>query len=144
MKNAIKDYLHLYLGCQVDWKKFPDNESYSRNYRDLGTLACISIHGDVVIETKDSQFHRKLKDVKLVLRPLSDMTKEEANFLDAMAKAQKDGQVKPANCEFVTGIRTTSAEALRVLLSKGFDLFNLIPEGLAIDKADLTVKTLHP
>lgn len=96
-------------------------------------------------------------DFKLVLRPLSDMTEEDViswgdvtvshtpycveldskddfgEFTEIypdgsiLSKSKDDGEMRPIN----------GGELFRLLLSKGFDLFNLIPDGLAIDKSTL-------
>ena len=72
----------------------------------------------------------------LLLRPLSDLTEDEGFELsDTM------GFFTPDN--FITAIKSGSKyvmdfrlsfELTQYLLKQGFDLFNLIPEGLAIDK----------
>jgi hypothetical protein len=59
--------------------------------------------------------------IKLLLRPLSDMTEEEG--MEIFWKP-----VKGENFSIKTG------EEFRQLLIKGFDLFGLIDAGLAIDK----------
>lgn len=55
-------------------------------------------------------------DFKPILRPLASMTEAET-------KEYKDLFLEHPDCY----------EKTRWLLSKGFDLFNLIPEGLALD-----------
>lgn len=67
-------------------------------------------------------------DGKLVLRKLSDMTFEESD------------ELKKVECKFHnTPYKPISDWAYKIdwLLSKHFDLFNLIGEGLAIDKTTL-------
>ena len=91
---------------------------------------------------------------KLRLRPLSDMTREEAIFYASLHR-NMDGfvgnvGVKPGNNSdthikyfmggwgmslFVGGPSSTyKAAAFHYLLKQGFDLFGLIEAGLAIDK----------
>lgn len=66
-------------------------------------------------------------DGKLVLRKLSDMTEEE--------RAQKD-RLKNMEDNYTSAWEPlmNRAESIKYLLSKHFDLFGLIPAGLAIDK----------
>lgn len=105
------------------------------------------------------------KDCVLELRPFSDMTEEEAKiFMDLRSDAEVykkdvfdnyiefkykwfDEDVRPTThdgkCYSAIGIGKDAAklfvhpEKLLYLLKQGFDLFNLIPEGLAIDKTKL-------
>lgn len=106
-----KDYLHLYLGCDTD----------------KGKLIGIELNKAVCMMDDLSIVEGNIYSLKLILRPLSDMTEEEASesrkIFDSMVAADK------LNCEI---------EAARTLfaLSKGFDLFGLIDAGLAIKKSD--------
>ncbi len=177
----IKDYLHLYLGCDTLDKD--NNRSYLVAVYDDGVgfvryaneAVCISFNRDV---------H------KLILRPLSDMTEDECKYLawfhmdsekhlDADARITIEevdtnivygdgGLMVDSNAAVVIEISCRcfegqlcvrangdlemwsergerlemdrQGESVRYLLSKGFDIFNLIPEGLAIDKTKLTEK----
>lgn len=118
--KELKDYLHLYLGCEIDvsgQREILDSVAKSgqietlfrghlRNYRDLSD-----------------------EDIAPILRPLSDMTEEE------------EGKIK---CSNWTGMQhgewEYTIESFRFLLSKHFDLFGLIESGLAIDKTTLKEK----
>jgi hypothetical protein len=67
--------------------------------------------------------------VQLQLRPLSSMTEEEAiEYFEVCSL--KIGDYIGSGPDWVP----ISARSTKHLLSKGFDLFNLIPEGLAIEK----------
>ena len=114
MKKELKDYLHLYLGCEIDisgQREILDSvaksgqietlfRGYLRNYRDLSD-----------------------EDIAPILRPLSDMTDEEA---------QEVYTIKGKNA-----FNNFEGETTKHLLSKHFDLFGLIEAGLAIDKTTL-------
>lgn len=146
MKKDIKDYLHLYVGCEVSREH---SESRSKKFIEHGRLVGVSASevevGETVavIDAGLDHFHEwYVSETKPLLRPLSDMKEEEAAHIDRMARRQKDGQVTPANTKFVTGIRTETAEALVYLLSKSFDLFGLIEDGLAIDKTQIATDTI--
>jgi hypothetical protein len=72
----------------------------------------------------------ELIDGKLPLRPLSDMTEDEMTKIEKFyGKYAGKGLEERLN---------TDAEITRYLLSKHFDLFNLIPERLALDKTKIT------
>ena len=110
----IKDYLHLYLGCEfigryVDWDE--DNFPITITYQTLLNV-------------------ERYTTIKPILRPLSSMTGEEKKELE---KIEKNEYVADAGIEQDIW---TSKEFL-YLLSKHFDLFGLIDAGLAIDKTKL-------
>jgi hypothetical protein len=67
------------------------------------------------------------------------MTEEEANEIEGewgsygLGEPHLVNALKENNLHYVKKLEE-AFELTRYLLSKGFDLFNLIPEGLAIDK----------
>jgi hypothetical protein len=112
---GIKDYLHLYLGCEMMYEG------------EISTLESVSSSGLVGDENRDESGEGwyDVSDIKPILRPLSDMTDEEAKVMQPMfAKYHKDGK---QGIEFCAKITTYA-------LQKHFDLFGLIDAGLAIDK----------
>lgn len=111
MGKEIKDYIHLYLGCEVMVES--DN---SDSYKDV--IEAIVVEESVNLKKTSDYYFEGYNDfeIKLLLRPLSDMTDEEADITHGILNDYH------------------THEATRFLLSKHFDLFNLIPEGLAIDK----------
>src|SRR5688572_910316 len=125
----IKDYLHLYLGCDVKHEAL-------KNIRPLTPAWYGALQKENILYL-----------LKPILRPLSDMTEEEAIGL---AKIQKyDIPEDDGVREELINIYTYDDEELTLgnylpvkyyldgllyLLKQSFDLFNLIPEGLAIDK----------
>lgn len=133
MEKQLKDYLHLYLGCDL--------------WTGTGRVKLIAIQAECIPNTDFTVYclngniiHRCTMDenTKPLLRPLSSMTEEEGKILDAMAQQQHDNFTEIPNCKFFTGIRTKSADAFLYMLSRSFDLFNLIPDGLAIDSTKPT------
>lgn len=126
--KELKDYLHLYLGCEIDisgQREILDSVAKSgqietlfrghlRNYRDLSD-----------------------EDIAPILRPLSDMTDEEyteyANieFGEDTTDWDYDEKTKRSIGE------VTEFNRFAYLLKKHFDLFGLIEAGLAIDKTTL-------
>jgi len=101
----MNNYLHLYLGQECEITTIDDK--VKMHIVNIKTLSFI-----------DST--RSVTSVKLKLRPLSDMTDEE--------------QEKWESLEPSSGMAKNEAARTAYLLSRGFDLFGLIEEGLAIPK----------
>lgn len=125
MSKEIKDYLHLYLGCEVDYsgtrcELFGVHQAYCV-IGDFGNI------GMVKIPTED--FIR----LKPILRPLSDMTEDELNECGNLDYDFSD-EPELNKWDYKSFDTLISANQFVWLLSKHFDIFNLIPEGLAIDK----------
>lgn len=120
MKN-IKDYLHLYLECEV----------LSSNSGMVWQLIGI-VNDDGVLYHKDFKKNTaSLQNLKPILRPLSDMTEEEAKEIGFWSELYN----KITGTEKGHAIYDLyTAEKLRLALSKHFDLFGLIEAGLAINK----------
>lgn len=122
MAKELKDYLHLYLGCKIMITDPKDGEAKERALVGIDntfTNPVRCINGEYV-----SAFD--FTDVKPILRPLESMTEEERVFHSSL---QARWPVTPAH-RHLTCIGETP-ESFHWLLSKHFDLFNLIPEGLA-------------
>ena len=121
MKN-LRDYLHLYIGsARVEY-----DSSYMRD-----------------LTPSEYGIARHVADnVKLVLRPLSDMTKEEAVYIkrilrdnhgiDTIKTVLKNGW----HLGHIGANASQMFQITQYLLSKGFDLFGLIEDGLAIDASE--------
>jgi hypothetical protein len=125
MKKELKDYLHLYLGCEV----FIESYSFMNgNKREklIDKLTEVGINGRIDCE----KYTPPDGDVKLVLRPLSDMTEEEKTEMMQQKHKYDTGNSMS---------HTITDHAYRVhwAINKHFDLFGLIEAGLAIDKATL-------
>jgi hypothetical protein len=126
MKN-IKDYLHLYLGCQC-------KQMGQANEDQTFTLTGIS-YDDLQRQwwayfTGEEECYAVVKDVFPILRPLSDMTEEEMEHVGPMPHIPLHKE--DLNYAIIRG--TWTPEQTKYLLSRGFDLFGLIDSGLAIDK----------
>lgn len=132
MKKELKDYLHLYLGCECETKdgimelsSIELNDRFPVWFRRKWDNKSLSYkpHRNAQILTKDNHVGRgfRYSQVKPILRPLSDMTDEEKEVIwwrldDHMLFSPRDFQY---------------------LLSHRFDLFGLIESGLSIDKTTL-------
>ena len=122
--KKIEDYLHLYLGCEA--KVDVENE--------LGQLLAIVLSERIQLGIGFGFNNRAIRlhyseEVKLILRPLSDMTDEESKKVN-FPVFNKNG-TPLLNMWF--------PEDFLYLLSKHFDLFGLIDAGLAIDKTKTVI-----
>jgi hypothetical protein len=121
MEKKIQDYLHLYLGCECVWQ---DSRAEITN-NGKGKLTEIGKR-IAVIESKGELAECMPFEAKPILRPLSDMTEEEEDkFYSFWSGSCSTGNLKLSI--------EREAQATMFLLSKHFDLFGLIPAGLAID-----------
>jgi hypothetical protein len=77
--------------------------------------------------------YSSLDACKPILRPLSDMTQKERKQIGPTWHKEYEPEI--TDNEFNT-------EEIRLMLSKGFDLFGLIDAGLAIDKTTLQTSSL--
>lgn len=138
----LKDCIHFYYGGQCLF----DNKNWTINR--IGQLY-IRLHRLRPLEDMGGGDHYTeilLKDMKLVLRRLDSMTEEEkyevvttityshvkfSTRQSALESFDVDRYNKKHNNEFYP-------DEFLYLLRKGFDLFNLIESGQAIDAATLT------
>lgn len=124
----IEDYLHLYIGCEVLCPE--NNEKYTLTGVDGNTVYLMHTEGGA--ETI-------MEYIKLLLRPLSDMTEDEMEYMGITLKqGTMNIQYMRYSNKFGDYEYTPSAEAFRWMLSKGFDLFGLIESGLAIEKTKVS------
>lgn len=107
--KKIEDYLHLYIGQEV---KVP------------GGIVGLT-HGLI------SRFDFKHYGMKLLLRPLSSITKDEVK--ESTIKNYSTTYTRTEDI-ITIDIKSLSPNQFRYLLNKGLDLFGLIESGIAIDK----------
>jgi hypothetical protein len=133
--KQIKNYLHLYLGCEAI--------IHFMNEDIVCEIITVSNGGAFLSgKSKDGKAvnrHGAVDGVKPILRPLSDMAKDEMDRCMEIKSVSTGGIVIRDVI-----ISVSDPEITRYLLSKGFDLFNLIPEGLALDKNTLDLKGHTP
>lgn len=163
----LKDYLHLYLGCDV---MTPDGigKLVGLPYSIVGRDRVI-VHFGRMVKTKNSidggydktrnhgayAIHAARYEpigsvgitedgfdmpggVKPILRPLSDMTEGELQECGNLVYDFSDDQSGlDLNNHKLEDFLLTTSEQFHWLLKKGFDLFGLIPAGLAIDKTSI-------
>lgn len=156
MSKEIKDYLHLYLGRQVEVMP-----AQAKSY--VGQLQQIDVNGYCIVADTSITRHTHIDYIKPFLRDLSDMTEEEVktwlryryNSVKEFDEVQKDKsgywynfktesnlteKVKKLKRRFIFWQQISDEsypENFKFLLSKGFDLFGLIPAGLAINAKEL-------
>lgn len=162
MVKILEDYLHLYFGCKVEYG-YEGREKIGRLIGkvcpfgwQVDQLRLISPHLNV-----DSRF------IRLFLRPLSSIAKEDIDLgdfileYDIIIQPFTGGYVVELDSVHNDGYMITiypdgsmncvckdnseqypfhGGDLFRQLLSKGFDLFDLIPAGLAIDSTLLNPK----
>jgi len=121
MKN-IKDYLHLYFYSEIELTEIFIKVGYQLGQRFIPT------GGEISLALRDNPVFA----CKPILRPLLDMTEDEGKELDWTFRlgweSRWDGIGIP---------QVLKPEEFRYLLSKGFDLFGLIHDDIAIDKTTL-------
>lgn len=150
MAKDIKDYLHLYLLADVLV------QGEERTGRLTGTMNG-NYECEIQFRLVDNPHHSEEEpetvnadDVKLCLRPLSDISEEEKDAfieicglepedISCLVRSRDDFFPEPET-SFGTAHLTNIAQwsvGVIYLLSKQFDLFQLIELGLAIDKTIL-------
>lgn len=112
--KKIEDYLHLYLGCEAYWQEDGIKSTYPK-----------AIDYDML---KNADW------IKPLLRPLSDITEEELDDCTILSADMMNIISDPFSKERMIVEFECNARVNKYLLSKGFDLFGLIEDGLAIDK----------
>lgn len=114
--RQLKHYAHLYLGCELISKA--TNEVTGKLEGVVGNMAHFRISG--------VWYSAPIEDYKISLKLLESMTEEEKKEYSNMVPDSHNGA-----SSFSPWINLNSKRTLWAL-SKHFDLFNLIPEGLAI------------
>lgn len=139
----IRDYIHLYLGCNVVLDPGTATESTERM---TGILMSAFIGEDnqlfaqVEMKTLVSTSHRNhpVSRIKLILRPLSSMTEEEMNEIDCDKRGKKTFFTE---AYYESGWIEIEDAAKRVnyLRSRRIDCDGLISAGLAVEQKQVGV-----
>lgn len=117
--KRIENYLHYYLGCDV---MVPDEKEACK-------LVAVNDQSGYI----DSGCDYPLAEIKPLLRPLFEITEEEAAM--AFKSASPRGKVEGRQViKYYSNVSFLEPPEFHYLLSRGFDLFGLIDAGLAIDK----------
>jgi hypothetical protein len=113
--EQVKNILHLYLGCSV----------VHRNYQDSKLIKITSIHSNGEFNAGKDEMSKNIRNYKLVLRPLTDMSEEEKNELELYQYENMQGDNNQPQ---------RTALVIKWYLERAFDLFHLIENGFAIGK----------
>jgi hypothetical protein len=138
MKN-IKDYLHLYLGCEVESNITWSSELIPIRKADPEDITLVY---DALERQEKLPNDYNGKYCKPVLRHLSSMTDEESlecgkgvlDFYPTKKGNEKNGGLWSST--------TYHPSQILWLLSNHFDLFGLIEDGLAIDATKLNTGSI--
>ena len=151
MNKDIKDYLHLYLGCDT----LPTYATETRR------LISVNVdNGNSLLE--DKQFNSctyAINEFKLLLRPLSDMSEEELKevkhimleYQNLRFKCDEKDRIKYTNVfiydiidedgyhhsTMISSPENLPAKVVPWMCRHGFDIFDLCRAGLAIDKTKM-------
>lgn len=109
--KKIEDYLHLYLGCPCKWKIAGEDEWHEPD-------------SSIDLKVLDRVYDRQPFVIAPILRPLSWLDTLEGNLMRDKYHGLKH--------RFSNGDIIDTPESFKFLLDNHFDLFNLIPEGLAL------------
>jgi hypothetical protein len=125
MKKDIKNYLYLYLGCDIIYCEQP-----GKIYKLMSVDLSEDNTAPVFISDGEDEFFAEYEEVRPLFWHLSDMTEEE----DAEYRTiyESNLPIVPWSC-----YAKHSAAIVQYLLSKHFDLFGLIEAGIAIDKTKI-------
>lgn len=138
MTKNIADYLQYYIGCEVLYKgEIHFLSGVSRPYKTNDkTIPTFSVRPDKNGFRSTIYSLENFDDIRLILRRLSDMTKDE------MIEWVSIGDGSPGiSVNFPGGSYShthwLASDKTHWLLKNNFDLFGLIDSGLAIDKSTL-------
>lgn len=127
MKRRIEDYLHLHLGCLVIIERannFLNNPSRKFTSHGPYKLVGVDISDNKTTVKIDNYLVSESDVIRPILRPLSDMTEDEAIEF---------GWMRLFTLEHFVEKKLFQSELLGHMLVRHFDLFDLIQDGLALD-----------
>lgn len=131
MSINIQDYIHYYIGCRCFNTWYPeDHPEYDRGWYLRTFRTAIDTVNPYGLATESLEYLTGTDSIKLILRKLEDITQEEC---DAYNKIN----ITMHSINKVQDQMKTNAATTNYLLKQGFDLFDLIHNGLAIDSKTL-------
>jgi hypothetical protein len=139
--KTFKEFAHLYIGCEVQTNIRKTQGQGKPSIKLKGKLMEVDLFKEstfgILLENETDKTHYcylGVDEFKPLLRLLKDATQiehqEYADFFSVRYLFDNDNEL------------TQHAFATTFLLSKSFDLFNLIPSGLALDAT--TIKNEKP
>jgi hypothetical protein len=164
---AVTEYLHLYLGCDM-MTSFCGHKTIKKLSAVIGNKAIYDCaDADEVDMAASWDMNYTDEPDRPILRPLSDMTEEEAQVLfrmywgrdyeedwsgdtgSAYFKPRRINPTKEHTMRIIEGLDYQTGDFITVvkivprLLTLGFDLFGLIEAGLAIDATTINNQSLN-
>jgi len=151
----LRDYIHLYIGCLV---QYPDTDpdatmviakltgvsegdGVETTYLEVKKHAHGETHGDYLAWKSNGNHNSDALHLKLILRPLSDITKEEANeawILGGGSNAVTNRIYAIQHLVRYTHLyRGGMVRIVNYLRKHGFDLDDLEEAGFAVYKTDI-------
>lgn len=127
MEKKLGEVLHLLTGCDIKVQQ-KDEQFTTKLYG-----VCVNSDGTITAWSGDTGYNSKWFSITPLLRRLDSMTEEDANEFDSGRETNKIWPVWHDAALFEKGFHSFTPEQTLFLLKKGFDLFNLIDEKLAID-----------
>lgn len=127
MKKELKDYVHLYLGCDINTGGQIERLKSVDENGNIETL----FRGHLI-----NYYNINDYECKLILRPLSSLSNEEAANIGILPKKEWYESTQEERIKWLYDNKDKeiySPKDFMYLLSIGIDLFNLIESGLAID-----------
>lgn len=137
MEKRIEDYLHLYLGCSVMVEQLKNNSNNTANKTILAgpyKLIAVDLGDNNRVIKLDGYTPVATDTIKPVLRPLRDMTEDEAIEFGWMRLFTLEHFIE----------KMYNPDAFAHLLARHFDLLNLIEEGLAVDATKVNIVKEDP
>lgn len=135
MENKLSDYLHLYLGSEIEFYMNVVFDGKTDKVH-LLTAELLALIYKETTGKKDSPLNLDWAKILIHCRPLYDITMDE-HVECSLAYTTGYFCAENESAEWFKEWHG-ECERTRYLLSKGFDLFGLIESGLAIDKTTLT------
>lgn len=138
MEKRIEDYLHLYLGCSVMVERKGNDTNNTVNKTVLAgpyKLVAVGISDNKRVLKLDGYNPVATDTIKPVLRPLSDMTEDEAIEF---------GWMRLFTLEHFIDKKLYQPDFFAHLLARHFDLLNLIEEDLAVDVTKMNIEKEDP
>jgi hypothetical protein len=137
----LHDYIPYYTGATLIYgseKYIIKGFHYTNSHADKLTVFVLNEDGDEDALPVD-------ENSQIVLRQLSSMTEEEALHCHLLEHPLDKNNTKGWQViDYYSKDPFCTAKPFRYLLSCGFDLFDLIPSGLAIDATTINNQTQKP
>jgi hypothetical protein len=152
--KSIKDYLHLYLGCEVQYPD-PNGKMITAKFTGFSRTDGVETTykkkpkageavGDYLSWEANGYHNANALHLKPILRPLSSMTEEECYEASVISGKRRVYMPRywagEGSARYMYMTPEQCFKLTHYLLSRSFDLFDLIHSGLAIDGSLTPIK----